>query len=122
MTRLPPSTLLPRRKARVVPRVSALPSVVPTAAAVFPARPNPFVPRVELPFDVPAGGDRVRIRVFDVGGREVRVLTDGDFLAGSYRISWDGRTATGQRLAPGVYFARTEIGSRLFVQKLTMLD
>ncbi len=93
----------------------------PALAAVHPPRPNPFNPRVELPFDVPDGGARVRIRVFDLAGREVRKLSDGRFPAGQYRISWDGRLANGVRLASGVYFAFVEIGGESFVQKLTLL-
>jgi hypothetical protein len=94
----------------------------PRVAAASPPRPNPFGPRVTLPFAVPAGGDRVRIRIFDVGGRDVRTLADGRFPAGQFRIVWDGRTSNGLRLAPGVYFARIEIGSSVFSQKLAMLQ
>ena len=81
-----------------------------------------FTPRVEVPFRVPAGGDPVRVRVFDVRGREVRRLADGEFPSGEFRISWDGRTSGGHRLAPGTYFVRVEIGRHAFTQKVTMLD
>ncbi len=96
------------------------PGRTPVVAAVHAARPNPFTPRTTLPFDVPDGGAPVSVRVFDVKGREVRVLADGTFPSGQFQINWDGRTSTGQRLAPGVYFARVEIGSEAFVQKLTL--
>jgi hypothetical protein len=98
------------------------PPATPSAAALHAARPNPFAPRVSLPFDVPAGGGDVRVRVFDVKGRVARTLADGHFPAGRFEISWDGRTETGMRLAPGVYFARVEIGAQAFVQKVTMVE
>jgi hypothetical protein len=97
------------------------PSIAPSAAALHAPRPNPFSPIVHLPFDVPTGGDDVRIRLFDVDGRAVRTLANGHFPAGRFEIAWDGRTESGKRLAPGIYFARVEIGRQAFVQKVTML-
>jgi hypothetical protein len=94
---------------------------VPSVAALHAARPNPFVPRVSLPFDVPAGGATVKVGIYDVKGRRARVLADGSFPAGRFEINWDGRSATGQRLAAGTYFARVEIGGAPFTTKLIML-
>jgi hypothetical protein len=92
------------------------------SAAALPAHPNPAsASRMTLPFVVPGGGARVRIRVFDVAGREVRELAHGRFPAGRFEISWDGRTAAGTAIAPGVYLARVEIADRTFVQKLTFV-
>lgn len=96
-------------------------ATVPAAAALHAARPNPFIPRVNLPFDVPAGGAEVKVTVYDVRGRKARVLADGNFPAGQFEISWDGRSSTGQRLAAGTYFARVVIGGTPFVSKLIML-
>jgi hypothetical protein len=97
------------------------PQTAPLAATVFPPTPNPFSPRVDLPFAVPAGGDAVTVRVFDVTGRAVRTLADGKFPAGQFRLAWDGRTADGRRLSPGQYFATIQIGAKRFTQKLTLL-
>ena len=94
---------------------------VPRVAASLAPRPNPFNPRVVLPFDVPPEGAPVTIRIFDISGRVVRSLANGRFPSGQYQISWDGRQADGSRLGSGVYFARLEIGGSTFVQKITML-
>jgi hypothetical protein len=51
----------------------------------------------------------------------VRELAHGRFPAGRFEISWDGRTAAGTAIAPGVYLARVEIADRTFVQKLTFV-
>lgn len=93
----------------------------PPMARVHAPRPNPFPERVQLPFDVPEGGAAVAVRVFDVRGREVRTLADGRFPGGAFRISWDGRSANGHALAPGVYFAKLAIGDATFTQKLTLV-
>ncbi len=91
------------------------------SAIVYPARPNPFAPSVHIAFDVPLGGDPVRVRVYDVAGREVCRLADAFLPAGFVDLSWDGRTVRGGRLPSGVYFTRIDIGDHTFVQKLTML-
>src|SRR5262249_50875835 len=49
---------------------------------------------------------RVRLTVFDVGGRLVRNLFDAPQDAGAHSWSWDRRDDRGEALARGVYFAR----------------
>jgi hypothetical protein len=48
--------------------------------------------------------DRVEARIYDVAGRQVRVLADREFTAGEHRLIWDGTDDHGQHLARGVYF------------------
>jgi hypothetical protein len=45
-----------------------------------------------------------RLAVFDLQGRLVRVLHDGALASGVHEIVWDGRSATQERLAAGIYF------------------
>lgn len=49
---------------------------------------------------------RVRVDVLDVSGRIVATLHDGPLAAGEHALAWSGRTANGQRVAPGLYLAR----------------
>lgn len=49
----------------------------------------------------------VRLEVFDVAGRRVALLIDGERGAGEHEIAWDGGTMDGAARA-GVYFARLE--------------
>lgn len=83
----------------------------PAAARLLPCTPNPFNPRTTLRFDLPAAGN-IRLAVYDVAGRLVRVLAEGERAAGSYEVAWDGRDAGGRGLASGNYFARLETGGR----------
>ena len=48
-----------------------------------------------------------RLAIHDLAGREVRVLVDGD-VSGTTRAGWDGRDASGRRVAPGLYVARLD--------------
>ncbi len=67
--------------------------------------PNPFNPRTEIKYDVPAGGGHVRLEIFDVMGRQVRTLLDGHANEGTRLAVWDGLGDDGQALSTGVYFA-----------------
>lgn len=57
------------------------------------------------------GTSRVRITVYDLKGRLVRVVTDRVLAAGEHEAVWDGRNEKGQRVGSGVYFCRMEAGS-----------
>lgn len=45
---------------------------------------------------------RVVVRIFDVAGREVRVLYSGDSV-GEQEIEWDGKDSKGNDVSPGLY-------------------
>ena len=81
--------------------LSAVPEVPAPPGAIL-LWPNPFNPRTEIAFELPAGG-RVELAVFDVRGRQVAVLHDGDAPAGYFNCSWDGRDADGLAQPGGVY-------------------
>ena len=76
-------------------------------------RPNPFRPTTNVHYNMPVDTD-VKLAVYDVSGRLVRVLHDGPAEAGQHSAAWDGLTAEGRPAASGVYFVRlsTEAGSR----------
>ncbi|MCK4511982.1 T9SS type A sorting domain-containing protein, partial [bacterium] len=71
------------------------------------AHPNPFNPATTIAYSL-AGRSRVVIRVYDVAGRVVTTLVDGEVDAGPHTIVWDGTTDSGERAASGVYFVRME--------------
>jgi hypothetical protein len=71
------------------------------------ARPNPFNPSTTIAYTL-AGRSQVAIRVYDLAGRVVRTLVDGEAGPGEHKVVWDGTTDAGQRAASGVYFVRME--------------
>jgi hypothetical protein len=80
--------------------------VIPARFALYQNAPNPFNPETLIRYDVPAGGGPVSLRIYDVGGRLVRVLIDGTQAPGAKRILWNGRNDRGEAVATGVYFYR----------------
>jgi flagellar hook capping protein FlgD len=84
----------------------------PASTRLRAVTPNPFVGSVRLELALRVSGP-VDLRLFDVLGREVRVLARGAWLeAGAHALAWDGRAADGRPAPAGVYFARLEAGGR----------
>jgi hypothetical protein len=77
--------------------------------------PNPFNPTTTIRYQLPSAS-RVTLAVFDVLGREVAVLVDGERGAGAHIAEWN---AEGN--ASGVYFYRISAGSFVMTKKLLLL-
>ena len=73
--------------------------------------PNPFNPQTTLRFALAEAGD-VRIRVFDVAGRQVRALQLPGLPVGWHEAEWNGTDAAGPRVASGSYLVRLEAPNR----------
>lgn len=87
--------------------------------ALFPGQPNPTVGQSSIRFQIPAE-TRVQLRIFDVTGRQVKTLADGQFDAGTHTLDWDGRDASGRPVASGVYFYRMQAGGFEATRTLTV--
>ena len=72
--------------------------------------PNPFVATTELRFYV-ARRAQVTLAIFDVAGREVVTLRQRVEEPGPHTLRWDGRSASGRPVTPGVYFVRLDLGT-----------
>jgi hypothetical protein len=83
------------------------PKVVSAATNYILAKnyPNPFNPETVIRFDLRTQAE-VRLAVFDVNGRLVRTLVNGNLDAGAHQETFDG---TG--LAAGVYIYRLTVGN-----------
>jgi hypothetical protein len=77
--------------------------------------PNPFNPATTIPFVVDRAGP-ASLRVYDLLGREVAVLADGDLPAGRHEAHWN---ASG--LASGTYLAVLRSASGMRTRRLTLL-
>jgi YVTN family beta-propeller protein len=75
---------------------------------------NPSHATASLAFSQPAAG-RVQLAIFDVEGRRVATLIEGERPAGRFEAHWNGRSDGGAPARAGVYFARlrTVAGQRV---------
>jgi hypothetical protein len=64
----------------------------------------------------------VKLKIFDVTGRLVKVLVDSEQAAGSYEITWDGMDRRGEMAGNGIYFYRLVIGTSHNTGKIILLQ
>lgn len=106
----------------LVPRdgVTAVdPTPLPAQASIRGVHPQPASGAATIDVDLPQSGN-VRLELHDVLGRPVALLHDGDMAAGRNSVAWNGRDATGRRVAPGVYFCRMMCNGYGSMVKLTV--
>lgn len=88
---------------------------LPEAYELSQNYPNPFNPSTQIRYQVPVSGN-VSIRVFDVIGNEVAILSDGFKEAGEGTVEFD---ATG--LSSGIYYYRMDSNDYSQVRKMILI-
>ncbi len=83
--------------------------------------PNPFNPTVHLDLFVPEPGGRVSVAVYDVRGRLVSRIFQGDAKPGVHLLVWRGQNDRGRSAATGIYFVRMVAGEEIRVRKAVLL-
>ncbi|MFH2053292.1 MAG: FlgD immunoglobulin-like domain containing protein [bacterium] len=83
--------------------------------------PNPFNPHTIIAFEL-GKREAVSLRVFDVSGRLVRSLIDGEvFDPGRHEAIWNGRDDSGRQCASGTYFYRLEAGQYSETKRMVLV-
>jgi hypothetical protein len=82
--------------------------------------PNPFNPTTTIECSLPERS-HLKIEVFNMLGRRVRTLVDCEKSAGTYTITWDGRSEDLQVVSTGVYFYRFQAGEHVQTKKMLLL-
>ena len=96
--------------------VSAEPAPPEALALTLRAFPNPAAGQATLRYALPEAG-RFRLALFDVIGREVAALAEGDGTVGRSDVTLD---AAALGLAPGLYLARLDTPSAVATTRLTI--
>jgi hypothetical protein len=91
------------------------PGAAPPQARLMPNFPNPFNPVTTIRFGLPATA-LVRVAVYDMLGREIKVLVDGAMPAGFHEVTFDAGS-----LASGLYLYRLETPEGVQVRPMTLL-
>ncbi len=87
--------------------------------------PNPFNPETWIPYQLATDTD-VRITIYNAQGVVVRTLQLGQQSAGYYTdrdraAYWDGRNASGEQVASGIYFYQLETDDLSSLRKMVIL-
>ena len=88
---------------------------LPTEFSLDRAYPNPFNPVTTLSFAIPVDSE-VSLSVYNLQGREVSTLIDGNMDAGYHSVVWDA-----DNHASGVYFVKMVAGEYVNTQKLMLV-
>ena len=87
----------------------------PTEYALANAYPNPFNPTTSITYELPEPTS-VRLSVFDMLGREVAVLVDGEKSAGRHSVRFNA-----EGLTSGIYIYRIHAGTFTQTKKFTLM-
>ena len=92
----------------------------PVRLSLTPNRPNPFAHETAILYVLPTA-TTVRLAIYDVAGRRLRVLVNGARSEGRHEIIWDGRDDRGLRLGSSVYLIRLQVGGAVMVRKAVVV-
>ncbi len=67
--------------------------------------PNPFNPETTIPVSAPIAVN-AQLKIYDLLGKEVKTLYDGNLEPGRHLFIWNGKDESGNTRASGVYFYR----------------
>ncbi len=93
-------------------------NAVPFENALQQNYPNPFNAQTTIRYQLREPG-HVTIRIYDLLGHEVRLLTDQQKPAGEYSAQWDGKNNNGRNVTSGIYVY--EMKAEGFVEKRKLL-
>jgi Subtilase family len=101
--------------------VASTPEHLPGSIELRGAAPNPVLGRTMVTFALPLGS-RVKLGIYDVAGRRVKMLFDGDATAGLHSVPWDRTDHAGRIVGPGVYYTRMEVHGKAYMGKIVTLN
>ena len=94
--------------------------IIPTSFGLVGNFPNPFNPSTSIRYSIGKPG-AVKIDIFDLLGRRVRLLVDEYENPGIYDIVWDGKDTRGINVASGLYFVRLQNQEGTSSKKMLLL-
>lgn len=89
--------------------------LLPQTLSLAQNYPNPFNPSTTISYSLPATSD-VKLDIFDITGRKVTTLVNGNKTAGEYKVVFDAG-----RYASGVYFYRLQVNSTTITKSMVLL-
>ena len=90
-------------------------SGIPTRFYLHQNYPNPFNPLTTIRYEIPVTGP-VKIKIYDMLGREVLKLVDEVKAPGIYTIAWNAAN-----LPSGVYLYRLQANSFTATKKVVLI-
>jgi len=90
--------------------------------------PNPFTPEddgdqtvIMAQIGTKDSPTTVSIKIYDLLGREIRVLVHKKLTAGLHHYSWDGKDDEGKPMPSGIYLYQMKAGDRVVTKRMSLL-
>ena len=93
---------------------------LPKTYALHQNYPNPFNPVTNLSYDLPEDA-MVNITIFDMMGKVVRTLVNGQQSAGYKRLQWSATNNSGHPISAGLYIYTIQAGDFSQTRKMILL-
>ncbi len=90
-------------------------AVIPADYSLSAAYPNPFNAVTRLTYGLPLAG-RVSLSVFDISGRQIATLFNGDQTAGMHSVSWNA-----EGMPSGLYIVRMSAAAGSYDVKVLLM-
>ncbi|MCC7429851.1 T9SS type A sorting domain-containing protein [bacterium] len=95
-------------------------SNVPKEFSLKQNYPNPFNPTTTISYDL-KNETFVKLNVYDVKGKLVKILVNKVENASSHSVVWDGTDNSGKSVSNGIYFCKMEANDFTQTQKMILL-
>lgn len=117
-TTLTPAILMTGSGTQIYTRYSIIDNIHPISSAapnnfnLYQNFPNPFNPETLIKFDI-SQSQFVRLKVYDIMGKEVETLAEGVLNSGTYQIKWNASKQTS-----GIYYYKLIAGDFVSTKKM----
>jgi hypothetical protein len=83
--------------------------IIPSFLKLYQNFPNPFNPSTNISFGL-SKSEVVSIKVYNILGKEIKLLFEENLPSGEHSILWDGKDNKGNLLPGGIYFIQMTAG------------
>jgi len=94
--------------------IQQLSTELPEQFSLYQNYPNPFNPTTKIKFDIEKAGI-IKLKVFDILGKEIATLVNESLNSGSYETEFDG-----SNIMSGVYFYKLETDNFSEVKRMIL--
>jgi hypothetical protein len=94
--------------------------LIPVSITLEQNYPNPFNAQTKIEFLVENKG-MITLDVFNINGKHVVNLFNGQINAGHHFATWNGKNSEGGEVATGIYLYRLKAGGEVLIRKLVLL-
>jgi hypothetical protein len=99
--------------------LSSTERILPSKFELAQNYPNPFNPKTKINLSLPVASE-YSVAIYNIAGQLIRTY-DGNASAGVVEIVWDGKDASGNQVASGIYFYKAQAGQFSATKKMLLM-